>query len=220
MSKTRSAVVALAQSWIGKNKADGSYKTIIDTYNSYTGRFPRGTKMRYDWPWCAATWSALAVKLGYTDIMPIEISCYYLIAAARTMGIWVENDAYIPLPGDAVLYDWEDSGKGDNTGTPDHIGIVEKVNGSTITVIEGNYSNAVKRRNLAVNGRYIRGYICPKYDRAGTAPLPGKTITQLAKEVIVGKWGNGSDRRKRLEVAGYDYKAVQAKVNEIFRMKK
>ena len=52
---------------------------------------------------------------------------------------------------------------------PDHIGTVEKVEGSLITVIEGNYSNAVKRRVLEVNGRYIRGYICPKYDGAGSS---------------------------------------------------
>lgn len=169
VAKTRNAVVSLAQSWVGKKESDGSYKTIIDIYNSFTGTFPRGTKMQYGWAWCAATWSALAIKLGYTDIMPIEISCYYLIEAAKKMGIWVENDAYVPKPADAILYDWDDSGTGDNTGTPDHIGTVEKVEGSLITVIEGNYSNAVKRRVLEVNGRYIRGYICPKYDGAGSS---------------------------------------------------
>ena len=169
VAKTRSAVVSLAQSWVGKKESDGSYKTIIDIYNSYTGTFPRETKMQYGWPWCASTWSALAIKLGYTDIMPIEISCYYLIEAAKKMGIWVENDAYVPKPADAILYDWDDSGSGDNTGTPEHMGTVEKVEGSLVTVIEGNYSNAVKRRVLEVNGRYIRGYICPKYDDGGSS---------------------------------------------------
>lgn len=162
--KSRKAVVDLAKSWLGKNEKDGSYKVIIDIYNSYTGKFPRGTKMLYGWAWCACTWSALAIKLGYTDIMPIEISCYYLIERAKEMGIWVESDSYVPKPADAILYDWNDSGSGDNKGTPDHIGVVEKVVGNTITVIEGNYSNAVKRRTLKVNGKYIRGYITPKYD--------------------------------------------------------
>lgn len=169
VAKTRSAVVSLAQSWVGKKESDGSYKMIIDLYNSFMGALPRETKMEYGWPWCACTWSALAIKLGYTDIMPIEISCYYLIEAAKKMGIWVENDAYTPKPADAILYDWDDSGAGDNTGTPDHIGVVEKVEGSLITVIEGNYSNAVKKRVLEVNGRYIRGYICPKYDDDGSS---------------------------------------------------
>ena len=63
-----------------------------------------------------------------------------------------------------MLYDWQDSGKGDNTGRADHIGIVEKVSGNTITIIEGNYKQSVKRRTMKVNGRYIRGYGVPKYD--------------------------------------------------------
>ena len=43
------------------------------------------------------------------------------------------------------------------------MGIVEKVAGSTITVIEGNKGEAVARRTLAVNGRYIRGFCLPDY---------------------------------------------------------
>lgn len=42
-----------------------------------------------------------------------------------------------------------------------------------------------------------------------------KTVDELAKEVIAGKWGNGADRKAALEKAGYDYSAVQKKVNEI-----
>ena len=42
-----------------------------------------------------------------------------------------------------------------------------------------------------------------------------KTIDELAQEVIDGKWGNGEDRKKRLEEAGYDYNKVQDKVNSI-----
>ena len=45
----------------------------------------------------------------------------------------------------------------------------------------------------------------------------GKSVTELAKEVIAGKWGNGSDRKNRLTQAGYDYAAVQAKVNELMK---
>lgn len=219
MGYSRQAVVSLAQSWVGKNEADGSHKEIIDIYNSMSS-FPRGTKMLYSWAWCAATWSALAVKLGYTAIMPVEISCYYLIEAAKKMGIWVENDGYVPKPGDAILYDWDDSGSGDNTGNPDHIGVIESVNESAgyFVVIEGNYSNAVKRRTVSINGRYIRGFICPKYDdNAVSAPAQesGKTVAQIAKEVIAGQWGNGDARKKALEAKGYNYSEVQAEVNRI-----
>lgn len=47
-----------------------------------------------------------------------------------------------------------------------------------------------------------------------------KTIDELAQEVIDGKWGNGEDRRKRLEEAGYDYDKVQDKVNSILSIPK
>ena len=42
-----------------------------------------------------------------------------------------------------------------------------------------------------------------------------KTIDELAEEVIDGKWGDGEDRKSKLEKAGYDYDAVQDRVNEI-----
>ena len=44
-----------------------------------------------------------------------------------------------------------------------------------------------------------------------------KTVTELAKEVIAGKWGNGQDRKNRLTAAGYEYTAVQNKVNELLK---
>lgn len=47
-----------------------------------------------------------------------------------------------------------------------------------------------------------------------------KTTDQLAEEVIAGLWGNGSDRKKRLTAAGYDYNAVQKAVNQKMVAKK
>lgn len=44
---------------------------------------------------------------------------------------------------------------------------------------------------------------------------PIKTIDQLAEEIINGQWGNGDERRKKVEAAGYDYEAAQAAVNAI-----
>ena len=42
-----------------------------------------------------------------------------------------------------------------------------------------------------------------------------KSITEVAREVLAGKWGTGDNRKKRLEAAGYDYATVQKKVNEL-----
>jgi hypothetical protein len=88
------------------------------------------------------------------------------------MGIWVEDDSYVPSPGDYIFYDWDDNASGDNKGYSEHVGIVEAVENGAITVVEGNYSNAVKRRSLKVNGKYIRGYGVPKYDEDDAASKP------------------------------------------------
>lgn len=218
---SRQKVVDLVNSWVGKKESDGSYKTIIDIYNTLPAdQLPRKTKMLYGWAWCACTWSALAVALKYLAIMPIEISCYYLIEAAKKMGVWQENDAYIPEPGDAVLYDWDDNGIGDNTGNPDHVGTVTYVNRDSgyMVVTEGNYGNEVKKRTISLNGRYIRGFITPKYDDGAVAEpekTGGKSISEVAHEVIAGQWGNGAARKRDLEAAGYNYDTVQNEVNRI-----
>jgi hypothetical protein len=49
---------------------------------------------------------------------------------------------------------------------------------------------------------------------ASTQPTK-KTIEEIAKEVILGKWGNGVERKQKLTAAGYDFDAVQKKVNEL-----
>ena len=220
MSRSRQSVVNLVRSWEGKNEADGSYKEIINIYNSQQGKLPRNIKMQYGWAWCACTWSALAITLGYTDIMPVEISCYYLIEAAKKMGCWQENDAYIPNPGDAILYDWQDNEKGDNAGIPDHVGTVIEVHKDAgyIVVEEGNYGKAVKKRTISINGRYIRGFITPKYEN-NVVVYPrlntGKDVKTIAHEVITGLWGSGNTRKNLLIRYGYDYQEVQDAVNKI-----
>ena len=167
MSKYASKVVEQAKAWLGLKESDGSFKPIIDTYNSHAP-LARGVKMQYDWEWCATFVSSVAIKLGYTDIIPTECSCTKMIELLKGIGSFVEDDSVVPAPGWLLFYDWEDSGSGDNKGSSDHVGIVEKVVGNTITVIEGNYSQSVKRRNIAVNGKYIRGYGVPKYDTETT----------------------------------------------------
>jgi len=161
-AQVRQKYVEVMQGWLGRKVSDGSHKAIIDIYNA-NKPLPRGYKVKYTDAWCATTTSAAAIASQLTDIIPLECSCAKLIELAKQMGIWQEKDDYVPSPADLVLYDWDDNGKGDNAGHPEHIGAVEKVVGSTITVIEGNKSNAVGRRNLQVNGRYIRGYITPNF---------------------------------------------------------
>lgn len=57
------------------------------------------------------------------------------------------------------------------------------------------------------------------YDSKGktlyTYSAAKKSVTDIAKEVIAGKWGNGADREKKITAAGYSYDEVQKKVNEL-----
>ena len=46
-----------------------------------------------------------------------------------------------------------------------------------------------------------------------------KSTDTIAKEVIAGKWGNGNDRKKKLEAAGYNYNTIQNRVNEMLGVK-
>ncbi len=184
----REKVVNLINSWIGKKEADGSHRSIIDKYNSHKP-LARGYAVKYSDAWCATTVSAVAIELGYTDIIPLECGCEEFIKLAQKMGIWVENDAYIPKLADIVLYDWDDNGVGDCTGRSDHIGYVTKISGTKMIITEGNKSDAVGTRELIVNARYIRGYVTPKYSLKATkeeASKPSAPSTGSTAEYKVG----------------------------------
>ena len=56
------------------------------------------------------------------------------------------------------------------------------------------------------------------FDSNGKQVYPTKkSIDEVAREVIQGKWGNGAERKKRLTDAGYDYNEVQKRVNALMK---
>lgn len=174
-------IVKQAESWLGCKESDGSHRVIIDTYNS---RKPlaRNYKVKYSDSWCATFVSAVAIKCGATGIIPTECSCGYMIKLFQALGCWVEDENRIPDPGDIIFYDWDDNGIGNNTGWPEHVGIVQKVASKVIYVIEGNYGNAVKIRKITVNGKNIRGYGVPKY---AAAPIKEEVKPAPVKPEVV-----------------------------------
>lgn len=85
-------------------------------------------------------------------------------------------------------------------------------------VIAGNWGNGQERVNRLTSAGYNYDAVQDRVNEilSGNASKPtGKSINTLAREVIRGDWGNGQDRKNRLERAGYDYNAVQRRVNEI-----
>lgn len=175
MSTTRKKLVAQAQKWMGAKEGGTTHKQIVDIYNGHKP-LARGYKAKYTSAWCALFVSSCAIETNATDIIPTEVSCHYMINGFKKKGTFVESDSYKPQIGDIIFYSWSDDGKGDNKTSPSHVGIVETVNGSSFTVIEGNIDNKVGRRNMKVNGRYIRGYGVPKYaDEETPTPTPKPT---------------------------------------------
>lgn len=185
MQHSRQKIVDKAMSWLGCHEGDAIHKHIIDTYNAHNPA--QGYKVKYTDKWCAATVSAAAIECGYTDIIPTECSCNRMIALAQKMGIWQESDAYVPQKADIVMYDWDDNGIGDNTGIPDHTGyVVSNPIANRFEVCEGNKSDGVNLRSMSVNGKYIRGYITPKYDDNAAVVTPAASIVRPPKKYKFG----------------------------------
>ena len=87
-------------------------------------------------------------------------------------------------------------------------------------VINGKWGNGEDRKNRLEKAGYnyseVQSTVNNKLSGNGTTPSK-KSVDEIAKEVIQGKWGNGTDRKNRLEKAGYNYNEVQKKVNMLLK---
>ena len=164
----REDYVIRASEWIGTKEGSSGHKQIVKDYNKACDKGRQGS---FDSKWCAMFVGAVAEE---TDNVlkdgigvPVDYSCgtgpHSLIEKAKKAGIWVEKDSYVPRNGDLVIYEWSDDGKGDCTSGHDHVGITSSVGASSFIVIEGNKKQAVGTRTVNINGRYIRGFITPRF---------------------------------------------------------
>ena len=215
----RDKIISVAKSYLGAKGGSIAHSEIIHIFNTVK---PLGYTAKKTDPWCAEFTSACAIqafgKKTAQKYFPLTCSCPVMITRAKALGIWVEDDAYKPAKGDFILYDWEDTKpKTDNKNSPNHVGIVESVKNGVITVIEGNYHDTVKRRKLNVNGKYIRGFVTPKYNQI-TVKNTLKPDDEVVKEILSGEWGNGEQRKKALINCGYDYEKLQKEVTKIVKL--
>ena len=193
-NEARSLYVNTAKKYLGVTEGSATHHAIIDRYNTITP-LPVDYKVTYSDDWCAAFVSAVAQECGMTDVIFPECGCGRMRDLYIAAGRWEESDNYVPSPGDIIMYDWEDSGNGDNTGGCDHVGIVTACDGSTITVIEGNKSgnpNNVAYRTVSVNGLYIRGFCLPDFGKTSGSG-GGEVDTSDPKKIwdfLVAKLGN------------------------------
>lgn len=159
----RQKVADTINGWLGAVEGDKAHAEILSIYNNQKN-LPYGYKMGVHDAWCAATVSATWLKVGIADYICTDCNCGGFRDKAIKLGIWVEDDSYKPKIGDVIIYNWSDSGVGDNKGSADHIGLVTAINGNTFIVTEGNTGDGVVgKRTMQVDGRYIRGFITPNY---------------------------------------------------------
>ena len=181
----RAKVVAVAKSHLGVKEGSAQHKKIVDKYNTLNP-LPQNYKLKTTDSWCAGFDTVCHMDAGCIDIFPAECSCKRMIDKAKEMSIWVEDDAYMALPGDSIAYDWDDIGKGDCAGWPEHVGIIAEYDAKTktYTVYEGNKRgnpDCVGIRTVKVNGKFIRGFICPKFNEDSGASKISVEVKETKK---------------------------------------
>lgn len=176
-------VAAIATSYLGTTKRSEKHKEIINAFNSAK---PDGYTAKLSDAWCAEAWTAFQIMAGNNQKeVPMSCNCNTIIAKAKNMSEWKEDESIVPKIGWGCLYDWQD-GKNyknyNNKGSADHIGTIVDVDSKYIYVVEGNMgSNSVcGKRAVLKNGRFLRGFVAPNYTKLSqvnhkpTTPYSGK----------------------------------------------
>ena len=234
MAKTVDKVLAVASAEVGylekktnSNLYDKTANVGAKNYTKYAHEldtnhpdFYNGRKNGFDWcdvfvDWCFVTAFGVAdaLELLCQPKKSCGAGCEYSAVYFK-----VKNQFYkSPKAGDQIFFK-------NSSGSVVHTGLVYDADDQYVYTIEGNTSSAsgvvanggcVAKKKYALTNSRIYGYGRPKYDEATKPVETEKTITQLAREVLKGKWGNGSARKANLTAAGYDYNAVQKEVNRL-----
>ena len=144
------------------NSGGANYTKYAEFLDSYAG-FYNGPKQSC--PWCDVFVDFLFVKTFGMDIgrqmlcQPLNSAgagCLYSAQYYKEANRWHKN---APMPGDQIFFSYF-------AGEYSHTGIVEEVNGSTVTTIEGNTSDSVGRRTYNIANASIAGYGTPKWSLA------------------------------------------------------
>ena len=182
--------------------------------------------------WCAFAVSAIMKDCGfigkYTDGVHSFASDEARYGDGK-YGTFFLKGSKTPQPGDLIMFRYSSLSPIDDYSAS-HVGIVEKVEGNIITTLEGNVegsgdnwaeTSTFKRKTRYLSDSSVYSFFRPNWKNT-TQTSTGATTTKktsdvdtIAKEVIAGKWYSGDMRKQLLTSAGYDYSAVQNRVNEI-----
>lgn len=210
MGVTTAQLVGEIKNHVGVAKYSTAHKALVDYYNTQKS-LPRGTRMTYDWDWCALFVSVVLMRLGLSAKYGTEISVGFYKQKFIDAKIW--KGKVRPQVGDIIIWNWDESTS--PGGWPDHIGFVTAVNGNSITTTEGNtFKNGVSlvgSNTYAWNATSIQGYA--RMD-LGTVVNASMTLEQAVLAVLAGTMGNGAERIANIKAAGQDPDKVQAEINK------
>lgn len=165
-----------------------------------------------DKAWCKQWLDRVYERTGTKPLLYFSASCYDWFSGIGDYGFWVAQYAdmdptgYQDIPWNEGAYDCairQYSSRGD---LPGYNGDLDLDKAYMTLEAWDLYANPSGKKNT------LDANVKPKSDTS-------KSIDTLAKEVLEGKWGNDQDRVDKLTKAGYDYNAVQAKVNELCGVK-
>ncbi|MCD8088452.1 MAG: CHAP domain-containing protein [Oscillospiraceae bacterium] len=209
-------VVAIAESQLGYTESTANYTLADDgeTHKGYT-RYGAWYGNKYG-DWCAIFASFCLHYAGVPESeFPEASGVYAWIASLNNMGLYAEDCT--PSAGDLVFFD------NDDDGAADHVGIVTEYDedANKITVIEGNYSDAVAENTYSLSDSAITGFgLLPEQEteeaaetETYTAEADGVTVTVTAPvgalpenaELTVTMLAEDSDEyAAAAEAVGYD----------------
>ena len=213
-------LVNTALSQVGYAAASGKRNKYAQELDKI-GYVYNGPKNGFDWcdvfvDWCFITTfgTEKGIQMIYQPKNGTGAGCPF------SAGFYKNNKAFYSSPkvGDQIFFG--------ASGDEYHTGIVIEVGSSNVYTVEGNTGGGngkVMKKVYALKSGVISGYGRPDWSLISAQeekPAKKKSNKTIAKEVIAGKWGNGSARVKALKKAGYDPDAVQKEVNKILAAKK
>ncbi len=152
-------IVAVAETQVGYHEGANN-----DTkYNRWNGTISGYPVNGYGYPWCQCFVSWCANQAGIpTSVIPRTAGTSTGKEFFSNRGLWqnsaYQGGSYTPKRGDIIYY--SDSA---NVYSPSHVGIVTGCADGYVYTVEGNYSDSVKRRTIALSNSYIIGYGTPNY---------------------------------------------------------
>ena len=142
----------------GIGDGDGEIVTVALSQLGNVGGEPYwswyGFGSRVEWCACFVSWCANQCGHIESGVLPKFAGVGTGEEWFKARGLWRDNQ-YTPNPGDIIFFDWETDGL---DGKPDHVGIVEKVEGGVIYTIEGNFGDVCLQNHYSLGYYEILGF--------------------------------------------------------------